>query len=231
MKSAKSVGRTIGVLQILQMAFGLILPFVLLQRPLSVSPPGILVNAAANSLQLRLAVLIAFAGGALTVGIAAVSWQVFRRHSQTMALWFLALCAISFAMDAIHNASALSVLSLSQRYTETGAADAGFLQALSAMLLAIRYWAHYTQLIFVGAWIFTFYAILLRFAFIPRALAALGLLGIILQSAGVTFSAFAGYNSIPWMAYPLAPIHLIAAAWLIAKGFDERRSAPDASGL
>lgn len=204
------------------MAFGLILPFVLIQGPLSIAPPGFLVNAAANSVQIRLAVLIAFVGAALTVGIAITAYPVIRRYSQTMALWFLALCVVSLAMDAIHNATVLGMLSLSQRFTEAGAADAGLFQAIGSAVRSIRYWAHYTQLIFIGAWIFIFYSIQLRYALIPRALATLGLIGIILQSTGVTFSAFLGYPSMSWMAFPLAPIQLTVAIWLMVKGFDER---------
>lgn len=223
MKSPKSVGRIIGILLALQLPLGLVLPFVLSQGPLSTAPPGFLVNAAANSFQVHLAVLIAFVGGALTVSIAIAAYPVIRRYSQTMALWLLVLCAISLAMDAIHNAAVMSMLSISQRFAETGSADAGLFQALGATVRSARYWAHYTQLMFIGGWIFMFYTIMLRFALIPRLLAALGLLGIILQFMGVTLPAFLDYRSMPWMAYPLAPIHLTTAIWLIAKGFDERR--------
>jgi hypothetical protein len=206
------------------MAFGLILPFVLIQGPLSIAPPGFLVNAAASDLQMRLAVLIAFVGAALTVGIAITAYPVIRRYSQTMALWFLVLCVVSLAMDAIHNSTVLGMLSLSQRYIEAGAGDAGLFVAISAAVRSIRYWAHYTQLLFIGGWIFMFYCILFRYALIPRPLAILGLIGIILQSTGVTFSGFLGYPMIPWMAYSLAPIQLTVAVWLMAKGFDERHS-------
>jgi hypothetical protein len=222
MRSAKSVGRIVGILLPLQMAFGLILPFVLIQGPLSIAPPGFLVNAAANSIQIRLAVLIAFVGAALTVGIAITAYPVIRRYSQTLALWFLTLCVVSLVMDAIHNATMLGMLSMSQRFTGAGAADAGLFQAIGSAVSSIRYWAHYTQLMFVGGWIFMFYSILWRYALIPRALATLGLVGIILQFIGVTFSAFFGYPGMSWMAMPLAPIQLIVAVWLMAKGFDER---------
>lgn len=224
MKSAKSAGRVIGILLPLQMAFGLIMPFVLIQGPLAIVPPGFFVDAAANALQIRLAVLIAFVGGALTVGIAITAYPVIRRYSQTMALWFLALCVISLAMDAIHNSTVLGMLSLSQRYAEVGATDAGLFVAIGTAVRSIRYWAHHTQLLFIGGWIFMFYFILFRHALIPRALALLGLLGIIFQFTGVTFSGFLGYPMIPWMAYPLAPIQFTVAIWLMAKGFDERHS-------
>ncbi|MBI5266516.1 MAG: DUF4386 domain-containing protein [candidate division Zixibacteria bacterium] len=206
----------------LQMAFGLIVPFVLLQGPLSTAAPGFLVNAAASSLQIRLAVLIAFVGAALTVAIAITAYPVIRRYSQTLALWFLALCTASLVMDAIHNATVLAMLSLSERYTEPGAVDAGLFPAIGAAVRTIRYWAHYTQLIFIGGWIIMFYGILWRYTLIPRALAILGVTGIILQFTGVTLPAYLNYPSVNWMAMPLAPIHLTVAIWLMVKGFNER---------
>lgn len=228
MKSTKSIGRIIGLLLALQLPLGLILPFVLIQGPLSIVPPGFLVNAAADSSRIHLAVLIAFVGGALTVSIAITAYQVIRRNSQTMALWFLVLCVTSLAMDAIHNTAVMSMLSISERFAEAGSADAGLFQALGETVRSARYWAHYTQLVFIGGWIFMFYVIMLRFGLIPRLLATLGLIGILLQFIGVTLPALLDYPSMPWLAYPLAPIHLTAAIWLTAKGFDEQHRLPDA---
>ena len=80
---------------------------------------------------------------------------------------------------------------------------------------------HYTQLLGVGAWIFLFYLSLLRFDLVPRALAILGLMGILLQFTGVTLLAFLGYSSVMQLAMPLAPIHIANGLWLIVKGFKE----------
>ncbi len=52
MRSAKSTARTLGVLLLLQMACGLIVPFVL-WHPLIVGSPAFLTAAAANSFQIR----------------------------------------------------------------------------------------------------------------------------------------------------------------------------------
>ena len=66
MKSAKSVGRTVGILLLLQFAAGLMVPFVLM-LPIVPGSPSFLTAAAEHSFQIRAAVLIAFGGGALTV--------------------------------------------------------------------------------------------------------------------------------------------------------------------
>jgi hypothetical protein len=74
-------------------------------------------------------------------------------------------------------------------------------------------------------WIFVFYASLARFALIPRALAAAGLIGILLQFSGVTVMMFLDRSTVGVLAMPLLPIQIAVAAWLMAKGFTDRASA------
>jgi hypothetical protein len=216
MNSAKSTGRTIGVLLLLQMAFGLITPFVL-WRPLNAGSPAFLSTAAASSIQIRVGVFLSFAGSALTVAIAITAWPIFRRYSNQIALWFLVVCAISCTLDVVHNAAVLSMLSLSQEYTKAAPVDAAFIASTGIVVATARRWAHYTQLLGFGGWIFLFYFSLFRFHLVPRALAILGLIGILLQFTGVTLMGFLGYSIMPQLAMPLAPIHLANGVWLIVK--------------
>jgi hypothetical protein len=221
MKSAKSTGRIIGILLLLQLAAGLMVPFILL-GPLTTGSPAFLTAAAENSFQIRTAVLIFFVGGALTVSLGITALPIFRRYSNATALWFLAVCVISYALDVVHSATVLSMLSLSQDYVQGGGAEPGLYQALGAAVASTRRWAHWTQLVAIGGWIFVFYSSLWRFILIPRALAALGLIGIILQFTGVTLMMFLGYRVIGEMAMPMLPIQITVAVWLMVKGFKER---------
>lgn len=223
MRSGRTDGRITGILLLLQLAAGLMLPFILI-KPMTSDVQGFLASATGSAPQIRAAVIVAFLGSALTVAIAITVWPVLRRRSERAALCLLAACVASLVMDSVHNAAVLSILSLRTEYAEAGTVDAG-LHALGAAVASIRYWAHYTQLLFVGAWIFTFYGTMLRFALIPRVLSGLGLLRIALQFTGVTLPAFLGFRSIVAMAMPLAPIHLTVAAWLIWKGFKETAAA------
>ncbi len=224
MRSAKSTGQTIGVLLLLQMACGLVVPFVL-WHPLIVGSPAFLTAAAASSFQIRAGVFLSFAGGALTVAIAITAWSIIRRYSETIALWFLVVCAISCMLDAMQNAAVMSMLSVSQEYVKAGTADAALMTGVGTLVATTRRWVHYTQLLGFGAWIFLFYLSLLRFDLVPRALAILGLIGILLQFTGVTLLAFLGYSSVVQLAMPLAPIHIANGLWLIVKGFKEPQPA------
>lgn len=221
MKSAKSIGRTVGILLLLQLAAGLTLPFILL-RPIIPGSPAFLTAAAESSFQIRAAVLLSFVGAALTLGIGITALPVFRRYSRSAALWFLAVCVISCTLDIVQSGTVMSMLSLSRAYVEGGAADAALYQVVGTAVASARRWAHYTQLVAIGAWIFVFYISLLRFALIPRALAAVGVVGIVLQFIGVTLLTFLGYGAVGAMAIPLLPIQIAVAVWLMVKGFNER---------
>lgn len=220
MRSAKSNGRIVGILLLLQLAAGLMLPFILIS-PLAQGAPGFLTSAAENSFQIRAAVFIAFAGAALTISLGITMLPVFRRYSLATAVWFLSVCIISGALDAVHSASVMSMLSLSQQYV-VGGVDSAMYQAVGFAVAAARRWAHAVQLVAIGAWIFVFYSSLLRFGLIPRALAALGIVGIALQFTGVTLMMLTGYSVIGVLAMPMLPIQIIVAVWLIVKGFNKQ---------
>ena len=219
MRSAKSTGRLIGILLLVQLA-GLIVPFVLL-HPLTTGPRDFLANAAGASLQIRVAVFLLFANCALTIGISIAAWPIFRQYSERMALWLVAASVIMFAMQAVDNAHILSMLSLSQQYAEAGGPD-GLFQTLAAVVGSTRRWVHFTELLVIDSWIFLLYSVLYRFALLPRALAAFGLLTVMLHFTGIPLPAFLGYSIVTLMGVPMGLSHLALALWLMAKGFAER---------
>ncbi|HEX8737170.1 MAG TPA: DUF4386 domain-containing protein [Pyrinomonadaceae bacterium] len=230
MKSAKSIGRTVGILLLLQLAAGLTLPFILM-KPLTAGAPGFLTAAAENSFQIRSAVLLSFVGAALTVALGITAFPVFRRYSNAAAILFLVVCVVSCVLDAVHGGTVMSMLSLSQQSVNAGGANAGLYELVGAAVASARRWAHCMQLVAVGAWIIVFYSSLFRFALIPRALAALGLVGIILQFIGVTLMMLLGYSVIGELAMPMLPIQIAVAAWLIVKGFNEQLPAAAAETI
>jgi hypothetical protein len=195
-------------------------PFILL-LPLVPGSPEFLTSATEHSFQIRTAVFIFFIGGALTLSLGITMLPVIRRYSNATALWFLAVCLISFMLDLIHNATVLSMLSLSQQYINGGTADSRLYEIVGAAVASARRSAHVIQLMGIGAWIFIFYSSLFRFDLIPRALAVVGLIGIVSQFTGVTLMMLLGYTVIGQMAMPMLPIQIAVAGWLVIKGFNE----------
>jgi hypothetical protein len=222
MKSAKSIGRIIGILLLVHLVTGLTVPYILM-HPLSTSP-GFLVSAAGISFQVRLSVMMLFVGGAVTVGIAIAAWPVFRQYGYAMALWLLALAVVNFSLQAVENGHWMSMLSLSQQYAQAGAADAGLFQAMGAVVRSAWKWEHYAHLLVVVCWMFVLYGLLYRSALVPRALAAGGMLAAILQIVGITLPQFLDYHvpSPELFGLPLGITYLALALWLITRGFGER---------
>jgi hypothetical protein len=220
----KNVGRVVGVLLLLHLAAGLMVPFMMLHS--LVSPPGFLASAAAIPNQVRAAVFLLFFGSALAVGVASAAWSVFRAYSSAMALWLLALAIASFTLQAVDDAHLLSMLSLSQQYAEAGAAKRELFQSLALVVGAARKWSHYSFLLVIGSWIFLLYGLLYRFRLVPRWLAVFGLLGAVGQIVGVTLRGLWGFAPETRLAIPLAPAYVALGVWLIVKGFkDQPRSA------
>lgn len=203
--SAAKPGRIIGVLLLVQL-FLLILPFVLLH---SITTDTWLQTAAAHTVQIRVAVLLLFANGALTIGIAIAMFPVLREHGLTAALWLAAASVLWFAAQAVDNAHILSMLSLSEGTAESIAGE---------LARTSRRWAHYTTLLIVEFWFLAFYGALFRYALVPRALAAMGVVMVLIHAGAVTLPTFLSYPAVFSLAPSLAVSHVSVAGWLIARG-------------
>lgn len=222
MESTQSAGRITGILLLVHLLGGLMLPYILMQP--AMAAPGFLENAAAHAVRIRMAVLLLFMSGAVTVAVALTALPVFRRCGERVALLLLILSAVSLALHAVENGTLLAMLSLSQDYAN-GAADASLFHGLGTVVASARRWAHFTHLLVVGSWIFTLFTVLWRARLVPRPLAGLGMLAAVVQVTGVPLRAILGLEVVTAMAIPLAPVYAAAAAWLLWKGFEDRQPA------
>lgn len=219
MRSAKSVGRIVGILLLAQIVVAFLAQFVLLARVSA--PPGFLANAAGSPWQVRVSVFLWFVASGLTLAVAIATLPIFRQYSERMALLYLALSVLGLSTSAFDNAAVLNMLSVSHEYAKAGAAHELF-QAMGAMAHAARYSAHYINLVVGGITTFVLVSILFRFALVPRALAAFGLATFPIQVTGVAMPLL-GYRYQAVMLIPAALSLMALVLWLIAKGFEERR--------
>jgi len=224
MEQEKHVGRLLGVLLLVHLAGGLILPYVLLD--LAMAPAGsVIENAAQHAVYVRTAVVLFIAAAGLVLTIAITAWPVFRQHHERLALAFVALAAANLALQLVESGTVLTLVSLGNELA-ANAGDAALQAAGTAAVLARR-WAHFTQLLTVVSWLFVLYLTLWRTALVPRLLAALGMLTTLLQITGVPARAILGFDLIMPLAMPLAPVHVALACWLIVKGL-RARARPEA---
>ncbi|HZF10157.1 MAG TPA: DUF4386 domain-containing protein [Thermoanaerobaculia bacterium] len=216
MEATSRPGRIVGALILAQMVGSVLVNFVL-TAPLF-GTPGFLVSAAAHPRRIGISVLLGLAIGAISLAIAITAFPVFRPRSQAMTLWFFALGVVSLALAVVEQMNVMSMLSLSQAYAKTGVADRESFQALRGVVAASRNWAHFVGLIVGGCTHFVLYAVLYRFALIPRALAAFGLVAVLLQITAVSMPLF-GHDVVFPLLAPMGVSQLALALWLLTKGF------------
>lgn len=220
MTAASRLGRITGLLLIVLLPTGLIVPYVTLQ-PLMASPAAFLEVAARMSTLVRLSVLQLVVGAALSVGISIVAFTVVRERARGMGLWVMALALANFILQLVENSHWLTMLSVSQTYAEAGPSRADQFQALGVAIRSAWKWAHYSHIFIVVAWLFTLFLLFFRTAIVQRALSAVGMWLCVLHFVGITLPVFAGYR----MPYPMLfgmPLGfgiLAIAVWLLAKGF------------
>lgn len=219
MKSAKRTGRIVGILLLLHLITGLMTPYILLQqltRPLTFAAMN-----SVNGLQVRLAIMMLFVGGALTIVIAIIGMPVFRKSSYAMALWLFGLAIANFALQGGEIAGYMSLFTFSQNYLSANPADLGAYELMGATVRSAWKWIHYTHLLVMVSWIFSVGVILGRSALVPRVLAVLLVITSVLQITGITLPQFLAYPSPNLMAMgmPLGFAYLALSVWLMIKGF------------
>jgi hypothetical protein len=218
MTNIRNAGRIAGALLFAQGIGGFMVNFVLLQP--AIDPPGFIVNAAPHAVRVGAAALLGILVGALALAIAIAVLPVLRKFSERMALSFIALGSVGLALAAVESGTMMSLLSLSKAYVESGADVASF-DGLRRIVAASRNWAHYTNLVISGLTLAIFYVALFRFALIPRALAAFGLLAVALQIVTIS-RPFFGAPVVFFLLAPLGLANLSVALWLLIKDFPDR---------
>jgi hypothetical protein len=217
MDSARRAGRVIGILLLVQGVIGSTVNFVLLSPGIT-GPTNFLTNAAPNSTRLSIAALLLLVAGAISLAISVTAWPVFRRGSERLALAYFGLGIAGIALAAVESAAIMSMLTLSNQYVEATPADARLFEVVGSVVRYGRYWAHYTHLLIGCFAVFLFYTALFRFALVPRLLAGVGLLTVLVQIFGLTMPFF-GERVNFYLLAPMGIVYLILALWLVIKGF------------
>lgn len=213
-----SIGRTVGILLLLQLVAALTLPFIL-SKPITFGSPAFLAAVTAHAFQIRFAVLLSFIGAGLTVYLGVTAFQVFKLYNFSVALLFVVVCGISCTLDVTQAGTIMSMLSISNEFVTSGSANPEIYRIIGGAVASARRSAHIMQLVAIAAWMYVFYISLLRFKLIPQLLSLIGVVGVTLQFVGVTLMMLLGHRAIGQMAMPLLPIQITVGVWLIVKGF------------
>lgn len=214
------VGRTVGILILVQLATGLLTPYIMLV-PLTGSPATFLESAARMETQVRLSVLLLLVGGAVPVAASIALWPVVRSHRPRLGLWLGVIAVTNFVLQLVENAHWLWMLSVSQTWAAADSDTGAVLSALAPVVRSAWRWAHYSHILIVVGWLFLFFSLVYRCRLAPRALPAFGMAVCGLHFAGITLPAFAGYRMpLPELfGMPLGLAILLLGGWLVARGF------------
>jgi len=222
MATATRTGRLVGLLLLVQLA-GLIVPFVMLHA--LYAPPGFLQSAARGAGVIRWALLLLLANGALTTGISVVVHPALRSSSRGLAQWCIVLGGAWLVLQAVDNAHVSTMLSLSEQYAASAGEARQGLEAMAPVIASTRRIGHYTVLLTIGGWMLVFYGALWRSRLVPRVIPAIGVLAAALHMGGVSLPVLVGARSVTALAPVLAVSHGALILWLLARGFDERRTS------
>ena len=187
--------------------------------------PGFLESAAPYAQQIGLSALLGLALGAILTGVAVTVYPLVRARSQALALWLFALGVVGLVLAAVEHASVMSMVSLSVAYAKAPADAHGQFQVLRVVVASARNWVHYFARLLDGTTLLVFYLAMFRLALVPRALAAFGLLGSLLQMIGIGVVVF-GHDVMFQLLMPMGLVQLTLCAWLFTKGFAKKKGPP-----
>ena len=215
MANAKRTGRIVGTMLLLQLV-GLMVGFILITEPLRT--PDYLTTAAENAARIKIGVVVLLANCALAIGTSVTAWRVFREYSSQMGIRLILLSVLMFVMQSVDVVHIMSMLSLSERNVESGGAQSDIYNALAASVRSTRRFAHYLELLAIDFWYGLFYAIVLRFALVPRWVAIVSLVTLVLHFLAIPAPGFLGYGINTNLGIPLAFGMLLMSAWLMWRG-------------
>ena len=155
-------------------------------------------------------------------------YPIFKKHNEVLAfgavLFRGAIEAISYAFMVI---SMLLLLTVSEIYGATGAADASNLQTLGAMLTAAKDWTEMWGAIIFSIGGLMIYALFYQTRLVPRWLSGWGFIGGVLYIVANVVSMFSPLHIAPsigigigLLLVPTAIQEMVFAVWLIVKGFN-----------
>jgi hypothetical protein len=183
---------------------------------------NLLSHVVTHEQQVILGVLLEFGMIIAIVTIPVLLLPVLKRHSETLALGYLAVRIVEVIPFIGGVIGLLLLLTLGQKSLPADMSDVS-LPTLGGLLLAINDWAY----IVGGQIIFAFTALILNMVLyqshlVPRWLSVWGLAGVPLMLSAGLLSLFGSSSTVVFIFFvlPLALQEMVFAVWLIVKGFN-----------
>lgn len=185
-----------------------------------VGPMGLFAGAAAQPGLVGMVVAIGLISGVISLLVAALFCRAaIARPFAWLAFLLLGFKATSFGLSGGELASYQLYRSLGEAMAiDPSGALAGMVKPMWILVTEQRNGLHFPTMLLGGAGAFTMYALLLQSHWIPRWLAAAGLIATASQMIGVFTGVLGSEVSLYFLA-PLPLVQLTLGFWLVFRGF------------
>jgi hypothetical protein len=189
--------------------------------------PDYLFKISANQNQVMIGVLLLLVAAFGSAGIAIAMYPVMKESNTGLALGSVVFRALEAVFYMVGIVSLLSLLSLGQQFTATGAAERTTLQAIGNTLVSVHDHAALVAVFAFCLGAFMYYVLFFQSRLIPRWLSGFGIVAITLMLAACVLSLFSGNRITSYipLAFPIFLQEMVLAVWLIGKGFNPSGSA------
>ena len=214
--NGKTLGRAVGAALLVQVV---IAPITYFRMLVPGTNTDYLTAAAPFETQIRIALVIQLVAWLMTLTVAALSYPVFRRSSERLSVFYIALVAVGGATIAAELVAGRDMLALALEYAKAGV-DRPMLDTLGALARRHRITTHFTNLAFAHATVLVMFLLMYRARVIPRALAVAGAVGATLSTSAVIGSL----GGLPFRFEAVAPLGLVTLALillLLVRGYTE----------
>jgi uncharacterized membrane protein len=190
-------------------------------------------NISASETQWIIGTLLILLMGLSLAMIPVLLYPIFRKHNEVLAFGSVLFRGVFEAVgETLLVISFFLLLTVSEIYGKTGAADASNFQALGPMLSAAGEWIQMIGGIVFSVGTLMIFTLFYQTRLIPRWLSGWGIIGAVLYLIAKIVSMFSPLHLAPeigegigFLLVPTAIQEMVFAVWMIVKGFDRQRIA------
>ncbi|TFG64232.1 MAG: DUF4386 domain-containing protein [Spirochaetales bacterium] len=190
-------------------------------------------NISANGTQWLIGTLLILLMGLSLAMTPVLLYPIFKKHNQVLAFGSVLFRGVLEQVTQILVViSFFLLLTVSEIYGKTGAADASSFQTLGSMLIAVGHWIPMIGGIVFSVGTMMMFALFYQTRLVPRWLAGWGLIGVALYPIAYIVSMFSPLHLQPeigsgigLLLIPTAIQEMVFAVWMIVKGFNRQEIA------
>ncbi|HEX8508842.1 MAG TPA: DUF4386 domain-containing protein [Propionibacteriaceae bacterium] len=168
---------------------------------------------------------------ALVIGIGALMFPILKRHSQVVAVGYLATRVFEGIILAVGVVSLLSLVTVSRAYTKAGGLDASYFATLGVLASGGNFLAYSVAMAGLGVGSIFFCFLMYRSTLVPGFVAIWGVVGYAIFAAGCLLElvGLAGAGLVA--SVPGGLFEVFFGIWLIVKGFNRSAVTDGAASI